>query len=172
MTDDTTQVAVLSDRSRHPVLLRGVDHRPVSAIRLPNAFRDTIYLLSPGPHVLWVSSVPYGHPRLPQTVRCYVLRAHFERGARYVLEEDPDNERVRMRHEGSDLPAASGQRVDKAPVFLRDCRWQSGPAQDAGLDNARLPRREHGLRFQMILDRHSACRSRTLTLYFPRKEQT
>lgn len=124
MTDDTTQVAVLSDRSRHPLLLRGVDHRPVSAIRLPNAFRDTIYLLSPGPHVLWVSSVPYGHPLLPQTVRCYVLRAHFERGARYVLEEDPDNERVRMLHEGSDLPAASGQRVDKAPVFLRDCRWQ------------------------------------------------
>jgi hypothetical protein len=124
MTDDAAQVAVLSDHSRHPVLLRGVDQKPVSAIRIPNAFRDTIYLLSPGLHVLWVSSVPYGHPLLPQTVRCYVLSAHFERGARYVLEEDPDNEHVRMLREGSALPAASGQLVDKAPVFLRDCRWQ------------------------------------------------
>jgi len=124
MTDDTTQVAVLSDHSRHPVLLRGVDLNPVSAARIPHAFRDTIYLLSPGPHVLWVSSVHYGHPLLPQTVRCYVLSAHFERGARYVLEEDPDNARVRMLREGSALPAASGQRVDKTPVFLRDCRWQ------------------------------------------------
>jgi len=112
MTDDAAQVAVLSDHSRHPVLLRGVDQKPVSAIRIPNAFRDTIYLLSPGLHVLWVSSVPYGHPLLPQTVRCY------------VLEEDPDNEHVRMLREGSELPAASGQLVDKAPVFLRDCRWQ------------------------------------------------
>jgi len=124
MTDNTTQVAVLSDHTRHPVLLRGVDQKPVSAIRIPNAFRDTIYLLSPGLHVLWVSSVPYGHPLLPQTVRCYVLIAHFERGARYVLEEDPDNEHVRMLREGSALPVASSQEVDKAPVFLRDCRWK------------------------------------------------
>lgn len=124
MTDDAAEVAVLSDHTRHPVLLRGVDLKPVSATRIPNAFRDTSYLLSPGLHVLWVSSVPYGHPLLPQTVRCYVLSAHFERGARYVLEEDPDNARVRMLREGSELPAASGQLVDKAPVFLRDCRWR------------------------------------------------
>lgn len=44
MTDDTSQVAVLSDHSRRHVLLRGVNQRPVSAIRIPNAFRDTIYL--------------------------------------------------------------------------------------------------------------------------------
>src|SRR3569623_1422067 len=124
ITDNTTQVAVLSDHTRHPVLLRCVDQKPVSAIRIPNAFRVTIYLLSPGLHVLWVSSVPYGHPLLHQTVRCYVLIAHFERGARYVLEEDPDNEHVRMLREGSAVPGASSQEVDKAPVFLRDCRWK------------------------------------------------
>lgn len=124
LTDDYTQVAVMSDHSRRPVLLRGIDQIFLSTIRIPNAFRDTLYLLTPGQHVLWVSSVPYGHPFLPQAIRCYVLNAHFERGARYVLEEEPDHERVRMLFEGSDQPVASGQLVDKAPVFLRDCRWQ------------------------------------------------
>jgi len=123
-TGNLAAVAVLDNDDRRPLLVRGIDGRPIDAIRVPSVFRDWSFVVTPGPHRLWLSSMPHGHPFLPQFIRCYALNATLAPGERYILRDDPEHERALLLRPGSDQPAAIGALVDKPFVLERSCRWQ------------------------------------------------
>jgi hypothetical protein len=118
-----SEAAVLEVDRTHPLLLRGVDGIPLAAIRIPNAVRSWSYALAPGPHELWFSSVPYGHPLVPQSVRCYVVEATFEPRGRYVVGVDPTLHIPLIVRADSKEAVAKGTLVDEPLVFERSCRW-------------------------------------------------
>jgi hypothetical protein len=123
-TNDLSHASVLLDSTKRPLLLRGLDGKPLSKVRIPNVMQDYSYVLSAGKHVLWVSSIPYGQPLIPQYLRCYVIDVTFEHNTRYILEEHQDHEQAVVLHENTKQEIAVGRLVDKAPVFQRNCRWQ------------------------------------------------
>lgn len=122
-TGDLAAVAVLDNDDRQPLLVRGIDGRPIDAIRVPSVFRDWSFVVKPGPHRLWLSGVPHGHPFVPQFIRCYAMDVVLAPGERYILRDDPWHDRALLLHPGSDQPAAVGALVDKPFVFERSCRW-------------------------------------------------
>lgn len=116
-------VAVLDNDDWQPLLVRGIDGRPIDAIRVPSVFRDWSFVVTPGPHRLWLSSVPHGHPFVPQFIRCYAMEVVLAPGERYILRDDPWHDRALLLRPGKDQPAAVGALVDKPFVFERACRW-------------------------------------------------
>jgi hypothetical protein len=122
--DDPASTSRLSIDSEHPALLRGLDEQLLPGVQVPNALRTLTYALRPGAHVLWASSVPYGHPLVPQYIRCYVINATFAPGLRYVLRDDPEHELAVLFRAGDAEPLAVGKLVDKPLVMERSCRWQ------------------------------------------------
>lgn len=120
---DPAAAATLAIDPAHPLLLRGVDGRAVTTLQAPNALRSPLFLLPPGSHRLWASTVPYGHPLLPQSIGCYVVDAPFEAGRHYVLRYDPGsgNAFVDEREGGAGFV---GRLVDRPFVFERSCRWE------------------------------------------------
>lgn len=123
-TGNLAAVAMLDNDEWQPLLVRGIDGHPIDAIRVPNLFRDWSFVVTPGSHRLWLSSVPHGHPFVPQTIRCYAMEVVLAPGERYILRDDPWHDRALLLRPGSDQPAAVGALVDKPFVFERACRWQ------------------------------------------------
>jgi hypothetical protein len=123
-TGNLAAVAVLDNDEKEPLLVRGIDGRPIDAIRVPSALRDWSFVVTPGPHRLWLSSVPYGHPFVPQFIRCYGMEMSLATGGRYILRHDVEHERALLLRPGKTQPEAVGHLVDKPFVFERACRWQ------------------------------------------------
>jgi hypothetical protein len=122
--NDLSQVAQLSEGSSHPLLLRGLDQTPLDTVPIPSGFRDHVYLLKAGRHTLWVMNMPYGHPLIPQKIRCYVIEAQLAAGTRYRLEEDSGNKEARVLRDDTGERVASGRLADEPWVFSGSCRWQ------------------------------------------------
>jgi hypothetical protein len=123
-TGNLAAVAMLDNDEWQPLLVRGIDGHPIDAIRVPSLFRDWSFVVTPGSHRLWLSSVPHGHPFVPQTIRCYAMEVVLAPGERYILRDDPWHDRALLLRPGNDQPAAVGALVDKPFVFERACRWQ------------------------------------------------
>ena len=122
--DELSQVARVSLDSRHPLLLQGLDGHPLATTRFPNILAAEVFVLGGGRHTLWVSSVPYGHPLLPQRISCYQIDVALDRGAAYVLVEDRGQSQALVLRDDTGEPVASGRLVDRPWVFARTCRWE------------------------------------------------
>lgn len=123
-TDNLSIVARLSADAGHPLILRGIDGHPIATVRVPSALRNWSFVVAPGKHLLWVSSVPYGHPLFPQFIRCYAIDASLDAGAQYILRFDPADEQALLLRHGSTQAEATGRLVDKPLMLERNCRWQ------------------------------------------------
>lgn len=123
-TSDFAAVSLLDNDASQPLLVRGIDGQPIDAIRVPTVFRDWSFVVAPGMHRLWLSSVPYGHPFVPLFIRCYAMEVSLTPGGRYILRHDVEHDRALLLRPGNDQPAAVGTLVDKPFVFERACRWQ------------------------------------------------
>jgi hypothetical protein len=119
---DLSTASILTIDFDSPVVLRGVDNR-LLPVRVPSAFRDWSFVISPGKHLLWVSSVPYPHPLFPQRIRCFVLDVSLDPGIRYILRYDLGNELALIFRQGGTQPEATGRLVDKPLVFDQECKW-------------------------------------------------
>lgn len=122
-TESLASVAVLIYDSRYPLLLHGLDGKPLDTVRVPSALRTWSFVVSPGKHLLWVSSVPYGHPLIPQFIRCYTIDVTLEPANCYILLYDAANEQALLLRQGTREPVAYGHLADKPLVFERSCRW-------------------------------------------------
>jgi len=123
-TEDLASVSILAIDSGHPLLLRGIDGQVLTTVHIPSVFCDWSFVVSPGIHLLWVSTIPYGHPLIPQFVRCYAIKVSLDPGVRYVLRYEPTLEQALLLRYGSDQPEATGRLVDKPLIFERNCLWQ------------------------------------------------
>jgi len=121
--NDLSRVARLHENTKHPLLLRGLDGRPLDTLRVPSAFSHYDYVVQAGRHRLWLKSMPYGHPFVPQRVRCYVIDAEFAGGMRYLLEEDTREASARLLRDDTGEPVASGRMIDETWVFSGSCSW-------------------------------------------------
>jgi hypothetical protein len=121
--ENLDSVALLIPDTRYPLLLRGLDGHPLDTVRVPSALRTWSFVVSPGKHLLWVSSVPYGHPFIPQFIRCYTIDVTLEAAKRYILRYDATSEKALLLHQGDKEPLSYGCLVDKPLVFQRSCRW-------------------------------------------------
>lgn len=122
--NDLSQVAQIVEDADAPTLLRGVDGIPLKSIRVSNDFYHYAYLIKPGRHVFWLMSAPYGHPFLPQRIRCYVMQTELVQGARYRLKEDRGSKLALLLTDDTGKRVSTGQLVDEPWVFSRSCRWQ------------------------------------------------
>jgi hypothetical protein len=122
-TENLASVAVLISDSRHPLLLHGLDGKSLDTVRVPSALRTWSFVVLPGRHLFWVSSVPYGHPLIPQFVRCYTIDVTLEPANHYILRYDATNEQALLLRQDAREPVAYGHLVDKPLVFERSCRW-------------------------------------------------
>lgn len=126
-TESLASVAMLSADSSYPLLIRGVDGKPLDSVRVPNAFRDWSFVVMPGKHLLWLSSIPYGHPLLPQSIRCFTMDVTLEPGIHYIMRYEAANGKAVLLRWDTNDPVAHGQLVDKPWVFERGCRWNREP---------------------------------------------
>jgi hypothetical protein len=122
-THDLSRVARITKDERHPAVLRGLDGVPLKSMRVPD-LGGYAYVVKPGRHVLWLKSMPFGHPFLPQRVRCYRMQADFEPGTRYLLREEADAKRALLSQEETGETVSTGELVDEPWVFSRECKWQ------------------------------------------------
>ena len=122
--NDLSLVAQIVEDADYPVLLRGLDGIPLKSVRVPNDFNKYAYLMKPGHHVFWVMNAPYGHPLVPQKIRCYVIQVELEQSTRYRLKEDSVIKRALLLRDDTGAVVSIGQLVDEPWVFLRSCRWQ------------------------------------------------
>ena len=123
-TDNLSIVSRLRADVEHPLLVRGIDGHPVATVRVPSALRNWTFVVAPGKHLLWVSSAPYGHPLLPQFIRCYAIDVSLDPGAQYILRYDHANEQALLLRHGGTQAEATGRLVDKPLMLERNCRWQ------------------------------------------------
>ena len=121
---ELSRVAQVSEDSKQPLLLRGLDRVPLDTLRTPSALNRYVYVMKAGRHTLWVMSMPYGHPLIPQRIRCYVIDMELVEGVRYRLEDDPDEKRALVLRDDTGERVALGRMVDEAWVFQRSCRWE------------------------------------------------
>jgi hypothetical protein len=122
-TRNLASVSILTADPERPLLLRGIDRHLISPVRVPSAFRNWLFVVSPGKHVLWVTSVPYGNPLFPQFIRCYVFDVSLDPGSRYILRYDSAQEQTLLLRQGEATPEATGLLVDKPLMLERNCRW-------------------------------------------------
>ncbi|HEY9146136.1 MAG TPA: hypothetical protein VIN36_05575 [Thiobacillus sp.] len=125
LLDDPARVARLNERAKNPLLLRGVDGQPLKTLRTPASLRDYDYVLKAGRHSLWLKSMPYGYPPVPQRLRCYVIVVELAGGMRYRLKEDLSQKRALLLRADTGEQIATGPMVDEPWVFSRECRWPS-----------------------------------------------
>lgn len=126
-TDAPSAVATLELDPDHPLILRGLDATPIRPLRVPSALRTWSFSVKPGRHLLWASSVPYGLPLLPQSMRCYAIDVQLEAGAQYVLRHDADRRHALVVRRGAAAPEAIGRLVDEPSIMERSCRWDEPP---------------------------------------------
>lgn len=73
---------------------------------------------------MWLSSVPYGIPLLPQTLKCYVLSATLRAGSTYELRFDNARDVPVLAASVESEHPVEGRLVDKAFILERGCKWQ------------------------------------------------
>jgi hypothetical protein len=122
--NDLSQVAQIVEDADYPALLRGVDGIPLKSVRVSNDFYKYVYLIKPGHHVFWLMNAPYGHPLVPQRIRCYVIQAELTQGTRYRLKEDIGKKLALLLTDDTGEMVSIGQLVDEPWVISRSCRWQ------------------------------------------------
>ena len=122
--NDLSQVAQIVEDADHPVLLRGLDGIPLKPVRVSHDFYKYAYVVQPGHHVFWGMNAPYGHPLVPQRIRCYIIQAEVAQGTRYRLKEDVRLKKPLLLRDDTGETVSIGQLVDEPWVFLRSCRWQ------------------------------------------------
>lgn len=122
--NDLSQVAQIVEDAAYPALLRGVDGIPLKSVRVSNDFYRYAYIIKPGHHVFWLMNAPYGHPLVPQKIRCYVMQATLMQGTRYRLKEDTDKKLALLLKDEAGEVVSIGELVDEPWVFSRSCRWQ------------------------------------------------
>ena len=121
--DDPARVARLNEGTKNPLLLRGVDGQPLKTLRVPASWEGYDYVLQAGSRTLWLKSMPYGYPPIPQHIRCYVIEVKLAGGVRYRLQEDPGQRRALLLRADTGEQVAGGPLVDEPWAFSRDCRW-------------------------------------------------
>ena len=122
-TANPAGIAIISVDPDYPLLLEGLDGKRLAKLNFQSPLRSYSYTAPPGAHVLWLSSVPYGAPLLPQRLRCYEMHVRLEPGTHYVLREAPARKMaLLLRRRGRDS-VAYGRRVDNPLIFHRNCRW-------------------------------------------------
>ena len=114
-------VTVDTDR---PVLLRAVDKQHLLGVQVSSSLRAFTYVLTPGEHVLWLSSAPYGLPFVPQRLKCFVLTVSLLAGSSYTLRSDDGNQAPILTNEAGGQPDVAGMLVDEPLVLERGCKWQ------------------------------------------------
>jgi hypothetical protein len=122
--DAISMVAQIIEDKEHPLLLCGLDGVSLRSMRVPNAFGEYAYVVKSGRHVFWLKSMPYGHPFIPQRIRCYKMQADLEQGERYLLREEDDSKRALLLKEETGETMSMGELVDEPWVFSRECKWQ------------------------------------------------
>ena len=126
-TGAPSAVATLTLDPDNPLILRGLDGAPIRPVRVPSALRTWSFVVKPGKHLLWASSVPYGLPLLPQSMRCYAIDVRLEAGTEYVLRHDADRRHALVVRRGAAAPEATGRLVDEPSIMERSCRWDEPP---------------------------------------------
>lgn len=122
--DSPDKIATIDVETRNPLLIHGLDGELLTPVKLQSAFRTWSFVVSPGHHVLWLSSTPYGHPLVPQRHRCYSMEVFLSPGGKYVLSELPGQKRALLLPQAGGSPIAIGKLVDNPWVFERGCRWK------------------------------------------------
>lgn len=124
--NDRSKVAVLVEDHDRPLLLRGLDGVPLQSMRVPSVFSNYKYLLKPGPHVLWVRDVPYGHPvfALFERAHCYVIEVKLASGMQYRIKEDAEMKSALLLEDETGKTLAVGRLVDEPWIPERGCQWQ------------------------------------------------
>jgi hypothetical protein len=124
--NDLSKVAVLVEDHDRPLLLRGLDGVPLNSMRVPSVVSNYQYLLKPGPHVLWVRDVPYGHPviALFERAHCYVMEVELASGMRYRIKEDTEMKSALLLEDETGRTVAVGRLVDEPWIPERGCQWQ------------------------------------------------
>lgn len=124
--DDPVRVARLNERTKNPLLLRGVDRQPLETLRIPAAgWKDYDYVLTDGRHALWVISMPAGYPPIPQRILCYAVEVELAGGMRYLLKEALHPRQALLLRADTGGQVAVGPLIDEPWVFSRTCRWPS-----------------------------------------------
>lgn len=126
-TDAPSAAATLSLDPDNPLILRGLDGAPIRPLRVPSALRTWTFFVKPGRHLLWASSVPWGLPLWPQSMRCYAIDVQLEAGTEYVLRHDADRRHALVVRRGATVPEATGRLVDEPWIMERSCRWEESP---------------------------------------------
>lgn len=126
-TDAPSAAATLSLDPDNPLILRGLDGAPIRPLRVPSALRTWTFFVKPGRHLLWASSVPWGLPLWPQSMRCYAIDVQLEAGTEYVLRHDADRRNALVVRRGATVPEATGRLVDEPWIMERSCRWEESP---------------------------------------------
>jgi hypothetical protein len=124
--NDLSKLAVLVEDHDQPLLLRGLDGVPLKSMRVPSMFSKYMYLLKPGPHVLWVRDVPYGHPVIAifESAHCYVMEVELASGMQYRIREDAEMKRALFLEDKTGKTVAIGRLVDEPWIPERGCQWQ------------------------------------------------
>lgn len=124
--EDTARVSIIAISPRHPLFLRAVDGKPLPLTHVPDSVMPLRYILHPGAHVFWLTSVPsviYPFPPLPQHLSCFVLGATLSAGSSYALRLDPEKDVPVLSHAVEAEPEIEGQLVDRPFLPARGCRW-------------------------------------------------
>ncbi|QKS27515.1 MAG: hypothetical protein HT579_00155 [Candidatus Accumulibacter similis] len=117
-------VALVTVDTDRPVLLRAVDKQHFLGVQVSSKLRAYTYALTPGEHVLWLSSAPYGLPFVPQRRKCFVLTVSLLAGSSYTLRSDDGNQAPILTNEAGGQPDVAGMLVDEPLVLERGCKWQ------------------------------------------------
>lgn len=73
---------------------------------------------------MWLSSVPYGLPFLPQHLKCYVLSAMLLPGSTYELRFDAAKDVPVLASSVESKLDVEGQLVNKPFILERGCQWR------------------------------------------------
>lgn len=123
-TANPDKVATIDVEADNPLLIQGLDGKLLESVKFQSAFRTWSFVVSPGRHILWLSSTPYGHPLVPQRHRCYSMEVFLSPGGKYGLREMPGKKCVQLLLQAGRVSVATGQLVDNPWVFESGCRWK------------------------------------------------
>lgn len=124
--NDPSKVALITEDTDYPLLLRGLDGIPLKTMRVPNAFHNYAYIMKSGPHTLWLRDVPYGHPVFAsfEKAHCYVMEVELVQGMKYRLREDVELKKALLIDDATGQTIAMGELVDEPWIPARGCRWR------------------------------------------------
>ena len=121
--DEPSGAAKIEEDKEYPLLLKGLDGRPIDSLRPANPIGRYQYVVRAGRHQFWLKAITFGHPLFPEKVRCYVMEVELVPGARYRLRENTTRNSALLLNDDNGQTAATGILVDEPWVFSRNCDW-------------------------------------------------